>query len=100
MFGFDQAAEDEAFGVNWSSLDGIAGEKLWRELLAEVAPASPADALGAIARCWGLELGSLAIDKVDAAERIVAVGPTAIARLAEAFVGRSDLDWTAQVQLG
>jgi hypothetical protein len=58
---------------------------------------SPAQVLQAVAQEWGIQLGSITIGKIDATERIVALGPSAIATLAEAFVGRDDLDWAEQV---
>ncbi len=97
VFGLAQAAEDEAFGAQWTSLDGVAGDELWRAVLGSVAPASPAQALQAIAGEWGLKLGAFAVAKVEPTDRILAAGPSAIAALAEAFVGRSELDWAEQV---
>lgn len=97
VFGLSQAAEDEAFGAEWASLDGVAGDELWREVMGSAAAASPAEALQAIAREWGLKLVSFSLDNVEPTDRIVATGPSAIAALAQAFGGRTELDWAEQV---
>jgi hypothetical protein len=97
VFALPSVAEDEAFGAAWRSLDPVDGEALWRELSTRAAPSGAREALLAVAQAWGLQLARMGVEAPDPADRIVVVGPSAIAAVAEVFVGRSDLDWSAQV---
>lgn len=97
VFGWQSAAEDEPFGAAWRSLDPIDGEALWSELAAQPGVSAPAEVLDAMARVWGLSLKRLDLPAPDPAEKLWVVGPSAVAALALAFVGRSDLSWADQV---
>jgi hypothetical protein len=97
VFGLPNVAEDEAFGAAWPGMDPVEGERLWRELGSTQATTSVREALGAVARAWGLTLQPQSAGAVDAAEKLIVVGPSAVASLAEVFAGRTDLDWAAQV---
>ncbi len=99
VFGLVNAAEDEAFGAQWVSLDGVRGDELWRELSAvQVASAPvPLAALESVAKAWGLSLRPVQLDPVDPADRVIVAGPSAVAALAALFAGRVELDWAVQV---
>src|SRR5690606_27944481 len=87
----------EAFGAAWESLDAVAGEELWREVGQAPAGTSPSGALNEVAKPWGLAVKPLSVGPVDAAERLVVVGPSAVVALAELFVASTGLDWAVQV---
>jgi hypothetical protein len=95
VFALHQVAEDDAFGPEWPGLDGVLAEELWREPAPQAA--SAAEAFATLATVWKLSLQAVDLPALDAAERIWAVGPSAIAQLAQRFAERSDLDWAAQV---
>ncbi len=97
VFDFRAVAEDEPFGPGWRSLDPVDAESLWRAVLADDVPASLALAFDAVAQAWELALDRPALPYVEPADRLVLVGPGAIARAAELFddAGTS-LDWVAQ----
>jgi hypothetical protein len=95
VFAFDRVSEDDAFGPEWPGIEGVLAEELWRESAPQAA--SPAEAFAAIAASWGVKLAPHFVPAVDAAERLWLAGPSAIAALAQAFAGRRDLDWAAQV---
>jgi hypothetical protein len=97
VFAVHNVAEDVAFGAHWQSLDPVQGDLLWRELAAVPNLRSARDVLGAVARAWDVTLHPTPLDAVDPSDKLVAVGPSAVATLAETFVGRPDLDWAAQV---
>lgn len=94
-FGLRAVAEDEAFGSEWTPLDPVEGEEIWRS---GETPTSVGDALGAVARCWGLELSAaVSVGEIGPAEKLVVVGPSAIASVVAAFAEGQDLDWADQV---
>lgn len=97
VFALHDVAEDEAFGADWQALDPVQGEALWRELAGQSGLDAPREALVAVARAWGLNLEALEPTPIDPAEQVVVVGPSATASLAQIFLGRSDLNWAAQV---
>lgn len=97
VFGLLHSAEDEAFGAAWESLDAVVGEELWLELAPLAGAGSAFEALTEIAKPWGIALGRVEIGTVDAADRLLAVGPTAVASLAEVFARGASLDWADQV---
>ena len=59
VFALRSAAEDEAFGAEWSPLDPVDAEELWREVLAEAPPDGVREALLAAASSWDLELAAV-----------------------------------------
>lgn len=98
------SAEDMALPPDLSDLDPTDAEALWRQTLAAPAPASLADLFTTVAAHWGLGLPALPALSTDLrtrppdpAERVVVVGPSAIAALALAFQTTRDLDWREQV---
>ncbi len=98
VFADDTAAEDDAFGASWPSLDPVEGEALWREL----AMASPSGLAGrelmeTLANTWGLALHTMSFETADPVEQLVLVGPSAVAAALEDFLRRPELDWAAQV---
>jgi hypothetical protein len=90
-------AEDETFGASWPGLDPIAAEELWRRLRSIDVPGSPADALAAIAAAWDLTIAPLSLTSVAPTERLVLVGPSAVAAAVGLFAATPGLDWTDQV---
>ncbi len=96
VFAREGVPDDDAFGKDWASLDPQLGHTIWREANAAPAAENLAAALSRVADAWGLSLSPVATD-VTPSSRIVAAGPSAIAALAEAFEGRSELDWADQV---
>jgi hypothetical protein len=89
--------EDEPFGSQWESLDPVAAEELWRRVKTLSPPASPAAALEAIASAWSIRLAPHASAPISSTDRLVLVGPSAIASTIEAFASGSALDWAEQV---
>jgi hypothetical protein len=90
-------AEDEPFGSQWAGIDPIEAEELWRKLRGEQAPASPRDVLQAIAAAWGITLQPHTVGPIAPTDRLVLVGPSAIAATIEAFAAGTALDWADQV---
>ncbi|MEY4508586.1 MAG: hypothetical protein RLZZ450_708 [Pseudomonadota bacterium] len=97
VFALKHVAEDEAFGASWAPLDAVRGEEVWRELVSAPPPATAAEVLAAVAGAWGLALRPIPLEAVDPTDRLVVAGPSAVATLAQAFLGRADLDWSVQV---
>lgn len=96
VFAVDDVAEDEPFGARWESLDPVDAEDVWRDLAA--APEGSAfDVLRACARAWSFELSPVEVGAVDANTRLLVVGPSAVASVANVFAEGSDLDWGEQV---
>ena len=94
-FGLRAVAEDDAFGSEWAPLDPVEGEEIWRS---GETPASVGEALDAVAGCWGITLsGARAVGEIGPAEKLVIVGPSAIAAVIAAFAEGRDLDWADQV---
>lgn len=96
VFVLRAVAEDEPFGMGWAGLDPVDAEDLWRE---HTMPAHD-DVRGtvdAVARSWGTTLNAFDVGKVDATEKFVVAGASAIAALIAAFAAGRDLDWTDQV---
>jgi len=90
-------AEDDAFGPQWPSLDPVAGAELWREVQGQAPPSDLAAALKRIADAWKLRVEDVDHQPVSPSTRIVVAGASAIAKLAQSFEGRTDLDWGDQV---
>jgi len=97
VFALRAAAEDEAFGAEWSPLDPVDAEELWRRILADPAPADVQEALATAAADRGLRLAPLSVGAIGAAEKLIVAGPSALAATAIAFASGSDLDWADQV---
>ena len=96
VFNLRGVAEDESFGPEWKSLDGVDAEELWRaEAAADLVGLR--GVLAAIARAWQLSLESVSVEAVGAAERLVVAGPSVVAALIELFEGDEALDWSEQV---
>jgi len=89
-------AQDEAFGAAWVPLDDVDAEELWRRMIAAAPPKSAGDALAQVAKAWGISLSPLNVGKIGASDKLLVVGPSAIAATIEAFALGSDLDWHEQ----
>lgn len=98
VFRLHGVAEDDSFGAEWTPLDGMAADDLWREVDA-ASVESVADVLEAVASAWGLELVDVAVDAVGAAEHVVVAGPSAVAALVAEFAKRDELSWADQVSV-
>lgn len=95
VFDLRAVAEDEAFGSEWAPLDPVEGEEIWRS---GADPTSLGEALDAVAGCWGLKLSdAVSVGEIGPAEKLVVVGPSAIASVVAAFAEGKDLDWADQV---
>lgn len=90
-------AADEAYGAAWVPLDDVDAEELWRRIVAAATPTGPADALAQVARAWGLALSAHDVGPIGASDKLLVVGPSAIAATIDAFTRGSDLDWREQV---
>ena len=97
VFDLRGVPEDDAFGKDWAPLDPIAGADLWRAIGAEPPPPDLASALTRLASIWGRALAPCEHDPIAPSTRLVVAGPSAVAALARAFEGRSELDWADQV---
>lgn len=97
VFAKRAVSEDEPFGADWSPLDTVDAEDLWRGLSKAPPPASVRDVLVHAARAWELDLAPFDVGSIAPADRIVVAGPSAIASLVEAFSAGRDLDWADQV---
>lgn len=90
-------AEDDPFGVGWEGLEGARAGALWRELTQQATPNDAGALLNAVAAGWELKLQPFEVGTIAPADRLVVVGPSAIAAAAARFAGARDLDWADQV---
>jgi hypothetical protein len=97
VFDRKAVAEEEPFGVGWEGLDGPRAAELWRDLVREPTPDDAWALLEAVASGWDVRLQSFDLGTVAPADRLVVVGPSAIAATAAYFAGGRDLDWAEQV---
>jgi hypothetical protein len=97
VFALRAVAEDDAFGPDWEPLDPVLAEEIWRAELAQPGLATAPDALAAIAAAWKIQLHPLGADPLDPADKLLVVGPSAVAGAAITFAARADLDWSEQV---
>lgn len=97
VFGEVPVAEEDAFGPGWPSLEPVDAEEVWRSALAGRAPGDVAALSRVWANAWGLALAPSSLAPIVTLDRFVVAGPSAIAALLLAFVGREDLAWTEQV---
>jgi len=99
VFAMRAVAEDESFGAEWVPLEPVDAEELWRTTIASEAATSPAAVLAAVARAWGHSLVEHDVEQIGPTDKIVVVGPSAIAAVLDAFRQGADLDWSTQVTL-
>lgn len=97
VFARTAVAEDEAFGPEWTSLDPVEAEELWREITRAPAPTTIHDALHAIATAWEQPLVAFDVGTLGPADRLVVAGPSAVVATLLAFASGTDLDFTDQV---
>jgi hypothetical protein len=97
VFDRQAVAEDEPFGAGWEGLDGVGAAALWQELGADPAPTDARGLFAAVAASWDLKLASFDPGAIAPADRLVVVGPSAIAATAARFAEQRDLDWVDQV---
>lgn len=97
VFALRAAAEDEAFGAAWSPLDPVDAEALWRRLAATPAPADVSAAMATAATVWGLTLSPVDVGAIQPTEKLIVVGPSALAATVAAFARGDALDWADQV---
>jgi hypothetical protein len=92
------AAEDDPFGAGWACIDAVDAETLWRAQVATPPAADLWSLLTAVGATWDLRLARFDPDPIDAADKLVVVGPSAIAGTVIAFQqGGRDFDWSEQV---
>lgn len=99
VFGFRAVAEDDAFGAEWQPLDPVHAEELWRSTLAQPSPTDVRSALAACANAWQLKLTPTNVGAIGPADKLLVVGPSAVATAVEAFSNASGLDWADQVMV-
>jgi hypothetical protein len=92
-------AEEESFGSAWAGLEPIDAEDLWRTTLASPMPTDPSALLSAWSAAWDTPMLPTDAGPVSTVDRLVVAGPSAIASVLGAFVGRSDLAWSEQVTI-
>ena len=97
VFALRAAAEDEAFGAEWSPLDPVDAEELWRGSLAKGPPSSIRDVLNATGTAWGLDLQPFDCGVLGPTDKLLVAGPSAIASLIVAFSEAQAVDWADQV---
>lgn len=100
VFDLRAVAEDEPFGAEWSSLDPVDAEELWRTALKSPPPVTCTQVLDAVFSAWDRRRAPFNAPSIAAADRFVVAGPSAIAALIEAFAlapNARDLDWADQV---
>lgn len=97
VFALRAAAEDEAFGAEWSPLDPVDAEALWRRLATTPAPADVGAAMATAAKVWGLALTPVDVGAIQPTEKLLVAGPSAIAATVAAFARGDALDWADQV---
>jgi hypothetical protein len=97
VFALRAVAEDEPFGASFESLDPVDAEELWRAAVAAPPPRDLTAVLSAVAAAWDIRLVPFDCGTIGAAEKLLVVGPSAIASAISAFAGGRDLDWTDQV---
>jgi hypothetical protein len=97
VFALRAAAEDEAFGAEWHPLEPVDADTLWRTVLAEPPPAGVRETLAAAAASWEISLILHDAGTVAPTDKLLVVGPSAVAALVAAFSTGKDLDWADQV---
>lgn len=97
VFALRAAAEDEAFGAEWSPMDPVDAEELWRQTLAAAPPSSLRAAIDAAAAAWDLKLSAFDVGAIQPTDKLVVAGPSAIAAVVVAFAEGRDLAWADQV---
>ncbi|WP_437840180.1 hypothetical protein [Sorangium sp. So ce1153] len=97
VFALRSAAEDEAFGAEWTALDPVVADELWRKVVAETPPNSAHETLLAAASSWDLKLAAVDAGAIAPTDKLLVVGPSAVAAVVTSFAAGKDLDWAAQV---
>lgn len=95
-FGLAGVVGDEPFGAEWSPLDTVVAEELWRDVVAAPPPADFRAAVQAVGGVWGLSL-KVAPSSISPSDKVLVAGPSAISAVASAFAGAPGLDWADQV---
>ncbi len=98
---FDEpaVAEDESFGASWPGLEPVEAEEVWRTSVASAEPSDLSTLLSAWSAAWSVKLSPTEVGPLSTVDRLVVAGPSAIAAVLGAFVGRSDLAWAEQVTI-
>lgn len=97
VFAMQGIHEDDPFGSQWIGMDSVDAEELWRKVKAQAAPTTPLETLHAIADAWGRKLKKHAAPSIEATDRLVVTGGSAIAAVIDRFAKGTGLDWTEQV---
>lgn len=96
-FGLRAVAEDDAYGADWTSLDPMDGEAVWRACLQADAPSSAGDAIAAVERAWERDAAAAEIPELGPKTKLVIGGHGAIAAAIQAFADNDVLSWAEQV---
>jgi hypothetical protein len=97
VFALRSAAEDDAFGAEWTALDPVAADELWRQVLAEAPPGSAHETLLAAAASWDLKLDAVDVGAIAPTDKLLVAGPSAVAAVIAAFAAGKDLSFVDQV---
>ncbi len=97
VFGLRAVAEDDAFGADWEPLRANHAEELWRAQRDGAPLGSPRALLDACAETWEFTLSTFDVGAIKPADKLVVVGPSAIAATIVAFADATGLDWNDQV---
>jgi hypothetical protein len=97
VFDMRAVSEDDPFGAEWSPLEPVDAEELWREVVRAPAPETVRETLTRCAKAWGIELLGHEAVAVAPADKLLVCGPSAIVASVEAFATGRDLDWADQV---
>lgn len=97
VYALGAVAEDEPFGSQWPSIDPIVAEELWRGLRSAPPPTTPHEVVAAVAAAWELPLAAHTVGPVAPTDRLIVVGPAAIAATIATFAAGTALDWADQV---
>jgi len=97
IFALRAVAEDDAFGAQWSSLEPIDAERIWKDAMRTEVPTTVDAAIDQLATAWELRLSRCDVPRVGPTSRLFVGGATAIRAVIGTFASNADLSWTPQV---
>jgi hypothetical protein len=91
VFDLRAVAEDEPFGADWSSLDPVDAEEIWRAAPTAAPAATLSQVLDAVFAAWERTRNPFTVPAIAPSDRVAVAGASAIA------ASGKDLDWSDQV---